>query len=166
MPLWAVTVARARIAICLLALIALPSCSYLEYVLTGRGPIETHTATLLKEARQVVDHSIVDRERARDILRLYEDMIQIFLTYDDKLGQQFKRLMTLNADYDAKREDIEQVLDNIATLRVELNEQVLKIRRRMVVRTSAKEWAQLAESDRNIFFLAKRTPNWDLYYIE
>ena len=150
----------------MLAISTLSACAYLEYMVAGKGPIEMHTAALLKEARQAVGRTIADRGREKKILALYEEMTRIFHAYDDRLVIYFEQLAALNADYDARREDIERVLSAIVDTRVELYEQAVRIRGEMIAVTSPEEWARLTEGDKSIFSLAKQSPDWDRYFID
>lgn len=88
----------------------------------------------------LVKESISEPERQKEIKSLVDDMEKELKDFNKQLKKSSKTLAKLNRNHNSRREDLENVLDELNGRRVNSQEKLLEIRFEMKERMSREEW--------------------------
>ncbi|UCG12729.1 MAG: hypothetical protein JSU72_20015 [Deltaproteobacteria bacterium] len=88
----------------------------------------------------LVKESISEPERQKEIKWLVDDMEKELKDFNKQLKKSSKTLAKLNRNHNSRREDLENVLDELNGRRINSQEKLLEIRFKMKERMSREEW--------------------------
>jgi hypothetical protein len=113
---------------------------------------------VLQSYRQQVINSIDDPERARELIRIGEDLYQQIRNDTEILLKMAEDLKDLNGAYDTTREELETAFHTLNSHRKEMREKILAARNEALPLTTPEEWQALMSRQGTLLDLIQQNP--------
>ncbi len=94
----------------------------------------------IKEMRDAVKISVVDRDRTKDLLDLVDQMEDGVKEYNEQVNESAEALSELISKYEAKPEELQASLDQLDDIRMKAQRNLVKLRFGMKESLSRDEW--------------------------
>ena len=137
-------------------LVVVPACSKFKKHDTGvNEPMFDWIDGLRSNVREVIK----DPGTANDILKLVNKMEHELLEVDDHVRAYYKRLVKLDADYNAPRADFEKAVDDFNAQIRQTRSRIMDLRFAMKDLCSEEEWQSLSDMDKSLLASWQRQPS-------
>jgi len=94
----------------------------------------------IEKVSDLIRETVSEPHRSEEILSLVNDMEKELKDFNKQLKKSSKTLAKLNRNHNSRREDLENVLDELNDRRINSQEKLLEIRFEMKERMSREEW--------------------------
>ena len=94
----------------------------------------------IEKVSDLIRETVSEPQRSEEILSLVDDMEKELKDFNKQLKKSSKTLTKLNRNHNSRREDLENVLDELNDRRINSQEKLLEIRFEMKERMSREEW--------------------------
>jgi hypothetical protein len=101
--------------------------------------------TIVPEVKKMVEESVTDPNRAQQVESILQDLVKEVRLANQETRGFHEQLNALNANYDAKREQFEQIVRELQDTRAERAAKILDMRFRIRELMTAQEWKNLTD---------------------
>jgi hypothetical protein len=100
---------------------------------------------IVPEVKRMVEETVTDRSRAEQVESILQDLVKEVRLANQETRGFHEQLNALNANYDAKREQFEQIVKELQDTRAERAAKILDMRFRIRELMTAQEWKNLTD---------------------